>query len=279
MTADSADDTAADEAVAGDAVGAVPRGHRFAAALRGGGRPGDGRRARGGDLAVIAELKRRSPSRGALNADADAASVAVQYQAGGAACLSVLTEAERFGGSPDDLRAAKAATGLPVLRKDFLRTLHDVRDSHAMGADAMLVILADIDHSLLPPMQELALSLGVDVLTEVRDEAELAAAVELGAYLIAINQRDNPESAKFTVDYDKAVRVSKCFAQIDDRVLLVAASGIGVPGGTPMRAVAEAGYDAALIGEALVTADDPADLLRTLRADASAAARNGGARR
>ncbi|MXV88775.1 MAG: indole-3-glycerol-phosphate synthase [Acidimicrobiales bacterium] len=235
----------------------VPGGHRFAAALRGEG------------LAVIAEIKRRSPSRGALKADADAAGLASEYKAGGAACLSVLTESERFSGSPEDLQAAKAVTGLPVLRKDFLRTLDDVRDSHEMGADAMLVILADIDHSNLLPMQELALSLGVDVLTEVRDEAEFEAAVELGAYMIAVNQRDNPESTKFTVDYDKAVRVSRCFEGIDDRILLVAASGIGVPGGTSMRAIAEAGYDAALIGEALVVADDPPELLRDLLADAA----------
>lgn len=233
----------------------VPAGCRFAAALREEG------------LSVIAEIKRRSPSRGALNADADAAGLASEYKAGGAACLSVLTESERFSGSPEDLQAAKAATGLPVLRKDFLRTLDDVRDSHAMGADAMLVILADIDHAEFPPMQELALSLGVDVLTEVRDEGEFEVAVELGAYMIAINQRDNPESTKFTVDYDKAVRVSRCFEGIDGRILLIAASGIGVPSGTSMRAIAEAGYDAALIGEALVVAGDPPELLRSLLAD------------
>ena len=254
----AADDADLDQADAERAEpGEVPLGHRFAAALRGEG------------LSVIAEIKRRSPSRGALRADADAADLASEYKAGGAACLSVLTEHERFSGSPKDLQAAKAVTGLPVLRKDFLRTLDDVRDSHAMGADAMLVILADIDHGDLPPMQELALSLGVDVLTEVRDEAEFEAAVELGAYLIAINQRDNPESTKFTVDYDKAVRVSRCFTDIDDRILLIAASGIGVPGGTSMRAIADAGYDAALIGEALVVADDPPELLRDLLADAA----------
>ena len=235
----------------------MPLGHRFAAALRGEG------------LSVIAEIKRRSPSRGALRADADAGDLASLYASGGAACLSVLTESERFSGSPADLQAAKAATGLPVLRKDFLRALDDVYASHEMGADAMLVILADIDPAQLPPMQELALSLGVDVLTEVRDEAELEAAADLGAYMIAVNQRDNPESAQFTVDYDKAVRVSNRFGAIDDRTVLVAASGMGVPGGTPMNAIAQAGYDAALIGEALVTAEDPAELLRRLLADAS----------
>ncbi|WP_420446744.1 indole-3-glycerol phosphate synthase TrpC [Candidatus Poriferisodalis sp.] len=248
---------AADNAAVDDAEAtSVAAGHRFAAALR-----EDG-------LSVIAEIKRRSPSRGELRADADAADLASEYKAGGASCLSVLTESDRFGGSPEDLQAAKAVTGLPVLRKDFLCTLDDVRDSHAMGADAMLVILADIDPSQLPPIQELALSLGVDVLTEVRDAAEFEAAVGLGAYMIAINQRDNPESTKFTVDYDKAVRVSRCFEGIDDGILLVAASGIGVPGGTPMKAIFNAGYHAALIGEALVTADDPPELLRELLADA-----------
>ena len=186
----------------------------------------------------------------------------------GAACLSVLTESERFSGLPRGLAGCEGCDWPPCAGKDFLRTLDDVRDSHAMGADAMLVILADIDPSQLPPMQELALSLGVDVLTEVRDEAEFEVAVDFGAYMIAINQRDNPESTKFTVDYDKAVRVSRCFEGIDDGILLVAASGIGVPGGTPMKTIVEAGYHAALIGEALVTADDPPALLRDLLAAA-----------
>ena len=255
----AADNPAADDTQ----TGSVAVGHRFADALREKG------------LSVIAEIKRRSPSRGALRADADAADLASEYKSGGAACLSVLTERERFGGSPEDLQAAKAVTGLPVLRKDFLRTLDDVRDSHEMGADAMLVILADIEPALLPPMQELALSLGVDVLTEVRDEAEFEAAIDLGAYMVAINQRDNPESTTFTVDYDKAERVSRyfdSFARIDQEILVVAASGIGVRGGTPMRAIAQAGYDAALVGEALVVADDPPALLRGLLADAESQA-------
>ena len=124
-------------------------------------------------LSVIAEVKRRSPSAGNLRADADAAELACQYRDGGAVCLSVLTDGPRFGGSPEDLQRARAAAGIPVLRKDFLTTLEDVRESSAMGADAMLVIVDDVDASLLRPIHELALELGLDVLTEVRTGPEL----------------------------------------------------------------------------------------------------------
>ena len=223
-------------------------------------------------VSVIAELKRRSPSAGELRTDADAAEVALQYRAGGAACLSVLTDGPRFGGSPEDLRRARAAAGIPVLRKDFLTTLADVRESSAMGADAMLLIVADVDPSLLRPIHELALSLGLDVLTEVRTEPELELAVAAGAYMIAVNQRSEPKDTRFTVDYRKAVEMSRLFAAMDDGIVTVAASGIGVEGGTPMADLVAAGYDAALIGEALVTAADPAARLRALLSDAARAA-------
>ncbi len=137
-----------------------------------------------------------------------------------------------------------------------------------MGADAMLVILAEIDPSQLLEMQDHALSLGIDVLTEVRDEDEFQLAVDLGAYMIAVNQRDLPQSKEYTVDPNKAVRISSCFEGIDEQILLVAASGIGVRDGTSMSAIAEAGYDAALIGEELVTADDPEQRLYELRIEA-----------
>ena len=116
-------------------------------------------------LSVIAEVKRRSPSAGTLNVGADAAELACRYRDGGASCLSVLTDGPRFGGSPEDLQEARAAAGIPVLRKDFLTTLEHVRTSSAMGADAMLVIVDDVDAGLLRPMHELALELGLDVLT------------------------------------------------------------------------------------------------------------------
>ena len=217
-------------------------------------------------LSIIAEIKRRSPSRGDLNPGVDAAEIARRYRDGGAACLSVLTDADRFGGSPEDLRSARAATGLPVLRKDFLTTRQDVLDSHDMGADAILVILPDVGAERMRSMQELALTLGVDVLTEVRTEAEFECAVESGAYMIAINQRDDPKDSRFTVDFTKCERMARLFDGLDDGILKVAASGMGVPGGTPLEAIADAGYDAALIGEALVTAQDPTERLAELAA-------------
>ena len=222
-------------------------------------------------LSVIAEVKRRSPSAGDLNADADAVELACQYRDGGASCLSVLTDGPRFGGSPEDLQRARAATGIPVLRKDFLTTLDHIRESSAMGADAALLIVDDVDPDLLRPLHELALELGLDVLTEIRTEPELELAVAAGAYMIAVNQRSQPKATRFTVDYNKAVQMGRLFAQLDGDIVTVAASGIGVEGGTRMEDIVDAGYDAALIGEALVTAANPAARLETLLLDAARA--------
>ena len=215
-------------------------------------------------FAVIAEIKRRSPSRGPIRLDADAASLACAYQHGGAACLSVLTDTPRFGGSAEDLTAARDAADIPVLRKDFIRDVRAVHASRAMGADALLLIVADIGAERCQQLQQTALTLGMDVLTEIRTPQELEAALSHGAYMIAVNQRADPQSDESTVDYGKAVRMSRMFDQVDKNVLKVAASGIGIAGGTPLEAVADAGYDAALIGEALIAADDPAATLRTL---------------
>ena len=190
-------------------------GHRFREALTAEG------------VSIIAEIKRRSPSRGEMRMDAQAASLARAYEAGGAACLSVLTDEQRFGGSPEDLREARSTVDIPVLRKDFLSTPQHVHESCAMGADAVLLIVADVDVEQIRPFQELALALGMDVLTEVRSEAELETAVEHGAYMIAVNQRNDPKSLKFTVDYGKAVEMSRMFDQYDPGIVKVAASGIG----------------------------------------------------
>ncbi len=213
------------------------------------------------DVAIIAEIKRRSPSRGNLNADLDPAEMAAAYRDGGAACLSVLTNQEMFGGSGDDLTAAAEASGLPVLRKDFITTTDDVHESQAMGADALLLIAADLPTELLAELHELSLSLGMDVLTEVKSDSELESAIKAGADIIGVNQREKPKSAAFTMDYQRAERMAPL---LPDYAVKVAESGIAVPGGTTMAEVRKAGYDAALIGEALVVSGDPIERLQEL---------------
>ena len=217
-------------------------------------------------LSVIAEIKRRSPSAGDLRPDLNPASLARQYRRAGAVCLSVLTDGPRFGGSAADLQQARRAGKIPVLRKDFLTTPADIYETQAMGADALLLIVADIDSGCLRSLHQLALGLGLDVLTEVRNQLELEAAVAAGAYMIAVNQRSDPKSAQLTVDPSRALALSQSFDQFDRGIVKVAASGIGVAGGTGMGELAAAGYDAALIGEALVRARVPEAKLRSLLA-------------
>ena len=207
-------------------------------------------------LAVISEVKRRSPSKGDLFADLDPAVLARAYESGGASCLSVLTDQEFFGGSADDLRAARAACGLPVLRKDFTVCAHDVADARLMGADCVLLIAAALPPGLLRDLHELATELGLDVLVEVHDEHELGQAMSIGATLVGVNQRD---LVTFEVDHDRAVRVG---ASIPDGVVKVAESG--VRGVADARSLAAAGYDAVLVGEALVTSGDPAATIAAL---------------
>ncbi len=217
------------------------------------------------DLAVIAEIKRKSPSAGDLRPEMGAAETAVEYVRGGASCISVLTEGPRFGGSPEDLKAVKKAVGVPVLRKDFLTTPRHIHDASAMDADAVLLIVEDIGSvAEVAELQDLALSLGMDALTEIRGEHDLAMAAEAGAYMIAVNQRDNPKDTRFTVDHDKAVQMAGLLAELGPGIVTVAASGIETPNGTKLADLAEVGYDAALIGEALVRSDSPAERLRTM---------------
>ena len=217
----------------------------------------------GDDVAIIAEIKRRSPSRGDLNTELDPAQLAAAYRDGGASCLSVLTNHEMFGGSGDDLAAAAQASGLPVLRKDFITTVEDVHESHQMGADALLLIVADLTTAKLAELHQLALSLGMDVLTEVKSEEELESALEAGADIIGVNQREKPKSSAFTMDYQRAERMAPL---LPDHVVKVAESGIAVPDGTTMAEVRNAGYDAALIGEALVVSGNPVERLQELLA-------------
>jgi len=210
----------------------------------------------GAELRVISEIKRRSPSKGALNIDLDPADLARRYESGGASCLSVLTDAEYFGGSVADLRAARSACSLPVLRKDFTVSAHDVCDARLMGADCVLLIAAALSSAELGEYHELATEIGLDVLVEIHDEAELGHALQAKATLIGVNQRD---LVTFQVDHERAVRMA---GVIPAHAVKVAESG--VRGAADARSLRAAGYDAVLVGETLVTAPDPAAALREL---------------
>jgi indole-3-glycerol phosphate synthase len=213
---------------------------------------------RGADsLAVISEIKRRSPSKGDLNIGLDPGLLAKTYEAGGAACLSVLTDQEFFGGSVADLQAARAATALPVLRKDFTVSPFDVADTRLMGADCVLLIAAAMRPCMLADLHALAIELGLDVLVEVHDENELESALGAEATMIGVNQRD---LYTFEVDHARAVRMA---GVIPDHVVKVAESG--VRGGDDAKLLRDAGYDAILVGETLVTAADPRSAVDQLR--------------
>jgi indole-3-glycerol phosphate synthase len=209
-------------------------------------------------LGVIAEVKRRSPSKGDLFPDLVPAELVTAYDRGGATCLSVLTDEDFFGGSAEDLRQARAAVGLPVLRKDFTVSAADVCDARLMGADAVLLIAAALDDAELADFRALAGEVGIDALVEIHDEAELERAVTVGATLVGVNQRD---LVTFEVDTDRAVRMAP---QMPDGVVRVAESGVRGP--DDAARLAAAGYRAVLVGESLVTSGDPAAAVTALRA-------------
>ncbi len=206
---------------------------------------------------MIAEVKRRSPSKGDLAVDLDAEATAGAYEGGGAAALSVLTDAEFFGARPGDLADARGACTLPVLRKDFTVDARDVLDARIMGADAVLLIAAALDERELVEFLALARDVGLDALVEVHDEGELARAVDAGADLIGVNQRD---LVTFAVDTARAVRLAPLMPA---GVVRVAESGIVGPGDA--RVLAEAGYHAVLVGESLVTSGDARGAVAALR--------------
>ena len=222
----------------------TPPPRDFAAALRGGG------------LSCIAEIKRRSPSKGDLDPGLQADVVAKDYAAGGAACLSVLTDVDFFGGSPADLAAARQASGLPTLRKDFTVQEADVADARLMGADAVLLIAVALSDGELLACAALAEELGLAALVEVHDEEELARALGAGTGLIGVNRRD---LRTFQVDHERADALA---ARIPAGVVAVAESGIRDE--ADARRLAEAGYDAILVGETLVRAVDRPAQLRAL---------------
>ena len=208
-------------------------------------------------LAVIAEIKRRSPSKGVLREGVDASDLARTYESGSASCLSVLTDDVSFGGSVDDLLQARVATALPVLRKDFTVSELDVCDARIMGADCVLLIAAALSQPELVAFHQLAIEIGLDVLVETHDETEVERALLAGATMIGVNQRD---LVTFQVDHEGAVRMASV---IPIGVIRVAESG--VRDANDAQSLRDAGYDAVLVGESLVVSNDPASVIASLR--------------
>ena len=210
----------------------------------------------GPGLAVIAEIKRRSPSRGDLALDLDAVEQARRYAAGGAAALSVLTEPVFFAGRPEDLVAARATTGLPILRKDFVLESIQIWEARAMGASAVLLIAAALTPNELAALIDDAGRAGIDAMVEVHTTDEAKLSIDLGARIVGVNNRD---LASFEVDLVSAEEIAPFLSQA---AVTVAESGIG--SGRDARRMQAAGYDAVLVGEALVRSADPSALIREL---------------
>jgi indole-3-glycerol phosphate synthase len=208
-------------------------------------------------LTVIAEIKRRSPSRGLLSHDLEPKVIAQQYKDAGASCISVLTDSDFFGGSVDDLKSARGAVDLPVLRKDFTVSLNDICDAKLMNADCILLIVAALNKVELAEFHNFALELGLDVLVEIHDEPELDLALEVGAKMIGVNQRN---LRTFEVDQQRAVRIAK---KIPGSVVRVAESGVRTR--DDALQLRDAGYHAVLVGETLVTSKNIAMTLNELR--------------
>jgi indole-3-glycerol phosphate synthase len=208
-------------------------------------------------VSVIAEVKRRSPSKGELADIPDPAALATAYAAGGAAAISVLTEQRRFGGSLDDLRAVRAAVETPLLRKDFIVEEYQLLEARAAGADLALLIVAALADDDLRRLHDVARELGLTVLVEVHDEPETERALALGAELIGVNARNLR-----TLDVDEATFGKLAPLVPDDRVL-VAESGIGGP--DDVATYAAQGARVVLVGEALVRDGDPEGAVRAMR--------------
>jgi indole-3-glycerol phosphate synthase len=238
-------------ALAGRARRREAGGARFAAALE---RPG---------VNVIAECKKRSPSKGVLRADYDAAAIAAAYARAGAAAISILTEPAFFDGSLDDLEAARGLVSAPLLRKDFIVDRRQVLEARAAGADAVLLIVAALEDDALRELHACALDEGLAALVEVHDRVELHRALAIGARIIGVNSRNLR-----TLDVDRDLH-HRLVADIPDGCVAVAESGLGRA--SDVAELRSAGYDAFLIGEQFMTTADPGRALRDLLAVLSAA--------
>jgi indole-3-glycerol phosphate synthase len=224
----------------------VPIGdpHRFRDAL-------DGER-----IGVIAEFKRRSPSAGALRERPQLPEILAAYEQGGAVALSILTEGPNFEGSLEDLRAARAACELPLLRKDFIVDPYQLHEARAAGANAVLLIVAALERAELASLHTLALELGLDVLVEVHDRVELSTALELGADIVGVNNRDLRD---FSVEVERTERLMD---EVGPGVRVVSESGISTA--EQLARLQARGVRAVLVGETLMRAGDPAAALRKL---------------
>jgi indole-3-glycerol phosphate synthase len=214
-------------------------------------------------VAIIAELKKASPSKGLIRAEFDASSLAQELQAAGAAALSVLTDEEFFQGSLDNLRAASGTTMLPCLRKDFIIDEFQLLEARANAADAVLLIVAALEQGTLVALAKRAAQLGLDVLCEAHDEAEVDRALDAGCNLVGINSRN---LKTFQVDLNTALRLAN---RLPKNVVRVAESGID--SGADIARLREAGYDAFLIGESLMRAPSPGEALKELMESATPA--------
>lgn len=200
-------------------------------------------------VSVIAEVKRASPSRGPMADIPDPASLAASYEAGGAATISVLTERRRFGGSLEDLRAVRAAVGVPVLRKDFIATSYQLWEARAAGADLALLIVAALEQSQLESLVERAESIGLTPLVEVHDEEEMHRALDAGAALVGVNAR-----SLHTLEVDRGT-FGRLAPLVPDEVVLVAESGVRGP--HDVFEYAKQGAHVVLVGETLVRGENP----------------------